>query len=103
MRAGIGGRKRGGAWDKVEFDEALVPAASRNLDVIALDDALQDLTKLNPQHCRIVELRFFGGLTTEEVARFSTSPRERWSANGEWRGPGCVVRFFGENQDVASR
>jgi DNA-directed RNA polymerase specialized sigma24 family protein len=47
-----------------------VPAASRNLDVIAVNDALQDLTKLNAQHARIVELRFFGGLKNEEVAEF---------------------------------
>jgi RNA polymerase sigma factor (TIGR02999 family) len=61
-------QKRGGAWAKVEFDEALAPAVSRSLDVIALDDALQELVELNPQHSRIIELRFFGGLTTKEVA-----------------------------------
>ncbi len=41
--------KRGGEWCKVEFDDALAPAVSRNLDVIALDDALEDLVKLNPR------------------------------------------------------
>ena len=77
MRAGIGG-KNAAAPGQVEFDEALAPAASRDLDVIALDDALQDLTKLNPRHARIVELRFFGGLKTDEVAEvLELSPRDR--------------------------
>ena len=75
--------KRGGEWTKVEFQEALAPSASRSLDVIALDDALQDLANLNPQHSQIVELRFFGGLTTEEVAEvLDVSPR---TVQREWR------------------
>jgi RNA polymerase sigma factor (TIGR02999 family) len=75
--------KRGGEWTKVEFDEALAPAVSRTLDVIALDDALHDLAKLNPQHSQIVELRFFGGMTTEEVAEvLDVSPR---TVQREWR------------------
>lgn len=80
--------KRGGALNKVEFDEALAPAVAKDLDVIALDDALQDLAGLNPQHARIVELRFFGGLTIEETAqvmRVSTPTVERgWRAARAW-------------------
>jgi RNA polymerase sigma-70 factor (ECF subfamily) len=95
--------KRGGAWDKVEFDEALTPAVSRNLDVIALDDALQDLTQLNPQHARIVELRFFGGLKTDEVAevlKLSSRTVER-----EWRMARAWLRaqIFGETSNDAGR
>ena len=75
--------KRGGEWTKVQFDEALAPSVSRSLDVIALDDALQDLAKLNPQHSQIVELRFFGGMNTEEVAEvLDVSPR---TVQREWR------------------
>ena len=75
--------KRGGEWTKVEFDEALAPSVSRSLDVIALDDALHELAQLNPQHSQIVELRFFGGMTTEEVAEvLDVSPR---SVQREWR------------------
>ena len=95
--------KRGGEWDKVEFDEALAPAVSRNLDVIALDDALQDLTELNPQHARIVELRFFGGLKTDEVAEvLDLSPR---TVEREWRMARAWLRrqIFGENSDDARR
>jgi len=75
--------KRGGEWEKVEFDEALAPAASRSVDLVALDDALQELARLKPEHSQIVELRFFGGLTFEEVAEvLDISPR---TAQREWR------------------
>ena len=75
--------KRGGDWTKVEFNEALAPSATRTLDIIALDDALNDLAQLNPQHSQIVELRFFGGMTTEEVAEvLDVSPR---TVQREWR------------------
>ena len=95
--------KRGGAWDKVEFDEALAPAASRTLDVIALDDALQDLTKLNPQHSQIVELRFFGGLKTDEVAEVLALSQR--TVEREWRMARAWLRrqIFAESSDVAGR
>ncbi|HVF72693.1 MAG TPA: sigma-70 family RNA polymerase sigma factor [Chthoniobacterales bacterium] len=88
--------KRGGDWDKVEFDEALAPAVARNLDVIALDDALQDLTKLNAQHARIVELRFFGGLKTDEVAEVLELSQR--TVEREWRMARAWLRreIFGE-------
>ena len=89
--------KRGGDHTKVEFDEALAPSVSRSLDVIALDDALQDLVKLNPQHSQIVELRFFGGLTIEEVAEvLGVSPR---TVEREWRMARAWLRrqVFAEN------
>ena len=95
--------KRGGDATKVEFDEALAPSASRSLDVIALDDALQDLAKLNLQHSQIVELRFFGGMTTEEVAEvLDVSPR---TIQREWRMARAWLRrqIFADPQDGASR
>lgn len=89
--------KRGGNLEKVEFDEALAPSASRNLDVAALDDALNDLTKLNPLHARIVELRFFGGLKTEEVAEVLELSQR--SVERQWRMARAWLRhqIFGEN------
>ena len=95
--------KRGGEWCKVEFEEALAPAASRNLDVVALDDALKDLAKLNPQHSQIVELRFFGGLTIEEVAEvLDVSPR---TVERDWRMARAWLRrqIFSDKSDDASR
>ena len=91
--------KRGGEWTKVEFDEALAPSATRGLDVIALDDALQDLAKLNPQHSQIVELRFFGGMTTEELAEvLDVSPR---TVQREWRMARAWLRrqIFGDRSE----
>jgi RNA polymerase sigma factor (TIGR02999 family) len=75
--------KRGGNWDKLAFDEALAPSEERSVDLIALDDALKDLLALDPRHSQIVELRFFGGLTNEEVGEFlQISPR---TVKREWR------------------
>lgn len=91
--------KRGGEWTKVEFNEALSPSATRTLDIIALDDALNDLAQLNPQHSQIVELRFFGGMKTEEVAEvLDVSPR---TVQREWRMARAWLRrqIFAEQAD----
>ena len=60
--------KRGGASVKLSLDEALAPANERDLNVLALDDALEALAKADSQQAKIVELRSFAGLTIEEVA-----------------------------------
>jgi RNA polymerase sigma factor (TIGR02999 family) len=67
--------KRGGGAAKLSLDEALAVAGGPDVDLIKLDDALKGLTKLDPQQSKIVELRFFGGLTIEETAEvLSISP-----------------------------
>ncbi len=65
-----GRRKRGGGRVLVPVDEAEVaaPAGADEVDVIALNDALDRLAALSPQQSRIVELRYFGGLSIEETA-----------------------------------
>jgi len=60
--------KRGGPATALSLDEALQLPERRGLDLIAIDDALLTLGRLDPQQRRIVELRFFGGLTIEETA-----------------------------------
>lgn len=61
--------KRGGEFVKVPLDEAAQPAARpRDLDVIALDQALEKLAQLDERKSKIIELRFFGGLSEKEVA-----------------------------------
>jgi RNA polymerase sigma factor (TIGR02999 family) len=60
--------KRGGKAWRVSLSEAATVSAERGADLIALDDALQSLAKLDPRKSRIVELRFFGGLSVEETA-----------------------------------
>ncbi len=61
--------KHGGAVQQVSFEEALLVSSERTAEVIALDDALQGLAKFDVRKCRIVELRFFGGLSIEETAQ----------------------------------
>ena len=61
--------KRGGGQPRVTFDESLpVQAPDGSVDLLALDGALERLAALDPAQARIVELRFFGGLTIEETA-----------------------------------
>ena len=62
-----GRQKRGGDALLVSLTEAGT-AEDRTADVVALDEALIGLEKLDPRKCRLVELRFFGGLTAEETA-----------------------------------
>jgi RNA polymerase sigma-70 factor, ECF subfamily len=61
-------QKRGGLADRVTFDEALVVSDDGRHDFVALDDALEALAKVDARKSRVVELRFFGGLTVEETA-----------------------------------
>src|SRR2546425_4698559 len=55
--------KRGAGWQRVTLVADKTPNGSRDVDVLALDDALRRLAVLDPQQERIVELRYFGGLT----------------------------------------
>lgn len=60
--------KRGGELVRVTFDEDAMIAPSRDNDVLALEDAIEKLQQLDPRQARIVEMRFFGGMTVPEVA-----------------------------------
>ena len=60
--------KRGGDASHVALDEAFVPAPERAADLLALDDALERLAALAPRTVRVVELRYFAGLSVEETA-----------------------------------
>ncbi len=63
-----GAAKRGGAQVRITFDEARVAQPDAGVDVGALDDALERLARLDQRHARVIELRFFGGLSVEETA-----------------------------------
>lgn len=80
--------KRGGNSFKLTLDEGLVGPKADDFDLIRLDDALNELAKLNPQHSQIVELRFFSGLTiegTSEVLGLSPATIKRsWTAARAW-------------------
>jgi RNA polymerase sigma factor (TIGR02999 family) len=80
--------KRGGAALLVSLSEAAKVASERGSDLVALDDALQTLEKLDLRQARVVELRFFGGLSLEETAEalkvsLSTVRRD-WSIAEAW-------------------
>jgi RNA polymerase sigma factor (TIGR02999 family) len=60
--------KRGGGALKLAIESVNEPSNELDLDVVALDDALKDLARFDPQQCRVVELRFFAGLSIEETA-----------------------------------
>lgn len=82
------GAAKRGADRRVEIDAALVLPQMKDADVIALDDALSGLAKLDEQQSRIVELRFFGGLSVEEIAEaldISASTVKRdWNVAKAW-------------------
>ena len=60
--------RRGGDWRPVQLEEDLVVSPESELDLVALDDALKGLEVLDARKSRVVELRFFGGLSVEETA-----------------------------------
>jgi len=80
--------KRGGGAHKIALDDAMAVSQQRAADVVALDDALKRLAEIDPQQSRIVELKFFGGLTIEETAEvLGLSPatiKREWSTAKAW-------------------
>ncbi len=60
--------KRGGNRHRVALDDNLASEANRDVDLLALDDALTKLAKLSPCQAQMIELRFFGGLNVAQVA-----------------------------------
>ena len=81
--------KRGGGQVMVTYDEALLhsPGAGPSVDLIALDAALTNLASLDPEQARIVELRFFGGLSVEETAEAMSICPPRQAALGNRERP----------------
>jgi RNA polymerase sigma factor (TIGR02999 family) len=80
--------KRGGAMVKVATDNVDEPWAKSDLDIVALDDALNDLARIDLQQSRVVELRFFSGLSIEDTAEVlgiseSTVKRD-WNTARVW-------------------
>ena len=61
--------KRGGNALHVPLDEVLVGARARGIDMLALDEALDSLSKIDARKARVVELRYFGGLSVEETGK----------------------------------
>jgi len=80
--------KRGGSDIRVSLDDATVAVKGQDLDVVAVDEALTRLAKIDEQQSRVVELRFFSGLTVEETAEvMGISPatvKRDWSMAKAW-------------------
>jgi RNA polymerase sigma factor (TIGR02999 family) len=89
--------KRGGEIGRLSFDEELVVSPERETDLLALDDALERLTAIDPRKGRVVELRFFGGLSVEETAEVlriaEKTVRRDWQYAKSW-----LLRELGGNK-----
>ena len=94
--------KRGGGAVKVSLNDALVVAADQAAHFIALDEALRVLERLDPQKGKIVELRYFGGLSIEEAAEvMNISPR---TVRREWqRAKAWLYRMMTEGIEDETR
>lgn len=87
--------KRGGAWRRISLDET-VPATEDRLDqVIELDEALERLARFDRRLCKVVECRFFGGMTVQETAAaLGIAPR---SVDRSWqKAKAWLLREMGE-------
>jgi len=81
--------KRGGEFQKLSLDENIdASGEGRDLNLVALDDALERLAELDPQKSKIVELRFFGGLSVEETAEVlgvsAPTVKRQWRMAKAW-------------------
>jgi RNA polymerase sigma-70 factor, ECF subfamily len=83
-----GCQKRGGGTENVSLDEAMVIDERLNEDLVALDEALGELAQFDGRKAQVVEMRFFGGLTEEEIAAaLDISPetvRRDWRLARSW-------------------
>jgi RNA polymerase sigma factor (TIGR02999 family) len=81
-------QKRGKGFEKVFLEEAAGVSKGKAADVIALDKALTRLAEFDPQQARLVELRFFGGLSIEEAAGVlgvsRTTVKRNWNLSKAW-------------------
>ena len=80
--------KRGGQLGVIPIDDAVVVSDDKGADIVALDEALESLAKLDERQSKVVELRFFGGLSVEETAEVlhisSGTVRRDWSIARAW-------------------
>ncbi len=80
--------KRGAGRLQIPLDERLAVSPQRDEDVLALDDALEKLVKINERRAKIVEMRFFAGMTLEEIAVAlevsDSTVKRQWAATSCW-------------------
>ena len=92
-------QKRGGGAVNVTFDESLPVAAEPGMDLVALDDALKALASMDERKSRMIELRFFGGLSVEETAMvLNVSPD---TVKRDWRlAKAWLLRELGADESA---
>jgi RNA polymerase sigma factor (TIGR02999 family) len=78
-----GYKKRGGGAQQVSLDETILSGKERDVDLVALDEALSALSELDERKGRVVEMRFFGGLSEKEIAEALTVSQE--TVRRDWR------------------
>jgi RNA polymerase sigma-70 factor (ECF subfamily) len=90
--------KRGGAMNKVRLSDAIGHSGGVDIDILALDEALKELATLKERHHRVVELRFFGGLTMRQTAHVLgvsiDTVKDDWQAARTW-----LRRRVGESEN----
>lgn len=80
--------KRGGGWQRISLDEQLTVSPAHDADLLAVDEAIEKLARIDSRQAQIVELRFFGGLTVAEVA--DVLGLSKRTIESEWK----VIRAF---------
>ena len=92
--------KRGGSDIKVPLEEAMAVSPGRNVDLVALDEALTRLAEIDPQQCSIVELRYFSQLSVDETAEVlgvsSRTVKRDWNVAKAW-----LKQQIGEYEDCS--
>ena len=90
-------QKRGGGAQHFALDEAIAVSPARDHDVVALDEALTALAKVDERKAQVVEMRFFGGLRDQEIAiALNISPR---TVRGDWRlAKSWLLRWLSEGR-----
>ena len=80
--------KRGGGVQHVSLEEAAVVGGDEDVDLLALDDAMNGLARIDPRKVQVVEMRFFGGLSVEETAQVlkvsTVTVKRDWRAARAW-------------------
>ncbi len=80
--------KRGDGWERITLDGVLDTAEKRSIDLLSLEEALQQLSEMDERKARVVELRFFGGLTIRETAQdlgvARATVEEDWAMARAW-------------------
>ena len=95
--------KRGGKQEKLVLDEARIGTKGSSAELLALDESLTEVAELDPRQCRIVELRFFGGLSVKETAEvLGISPKtvkRDWAIARAW----LFGRLRGDDEDHSGK